>query len=261
MDRELGRGGMGLVFLGRDLQLDRPVVIKTILPEWFESQGSATMARSNASFTEEARLSANLIHEGIARIFDHGTHENKLFTVMEYLGGESLRELLWRRKRLSLEEVRRIIAQVAEALDYAHSRYVVHRDLKPENIREREPGRFVVLDFGLARQFSKVEFSGFWGTPAYASPEQSAALPVDGRSDQYSLALIAYELLTGKRVFESSSALALIHMHIHIEPPPPWLSLGSAEIPLRIWMVILRALEKKMDDRYETCSEFAEALG
>jgi hypothetical protein len=259
VNQELGRGGMGLVYFGHDERMDRPVAIKVMLPAWLMSKGSATLAQSIDMFSEEARLGANLSHEGITRVFDHGFHEDKLFTVFEYLEGESLRDLLKRRTRLPLEEVIEIVGQVAQALDFAHARYVVHRDLKPENIREKEKGRFMVLDFGLARVFSRVELTGYSGTPAYTSPEQAAVLPIDGRSDQYSLALIAYELLTCRRPFESHNYLGLLEMHKTEPPSPPW---GMVpDLPMKTWLVLLRALEKNPDERFDTCSEFAEALG
>src|SRR5262249_20923109 len=153
------------------------------------------------SFAEEARLGANLTHPAIATVYDFGFHDGEPFTVFEYIPGETLRKLLLRRRRLPLEEVRLLVGPLAQALDFAHSRHVVHRDLTPENLRATAKGLFKVLDLGLAKEFRNQTDWRFAGTPAYASPEQASGLPCDGRTDQYALALIVQELLTGQRAF------------------------------------------------------------
>jgi serine/threonine protein kinase len=259
IESELGHGGMGLVYRGRDQRLgDRPVAIKVILPD--ERRGTIGEANARAAFEEEARLGANLVHPAIATVYDFDLHEDVPFTVFEYIPGETLGSLLRRRGRLPLDEVRLIIGPLAQALDFAHSRYIVHRDLKPENIRATEQGQFKVLDLGLAREFLREsDWSGFTGTPAYASPEQAAGLPCDGRTDQYSLALIAFELLTGRRPFESQSVGELLDMHRNREPVRPQ-SL-RADLPEPVCEALLQALARDPNQRFRTCEHFALALG
>ena len=148
-----------------------------------------------SSFAEEARLGASLTHPAIATVFDFGFHHENPFTVFEFIEGETLRELIERRGRLPLDEVRLIIGPIAQALDFAHARRIVHRDLKPENIRATEQRLFKILDLGLAREFSRQDDWRFAGTPAYAAPEQAAERASDGRTDQYALAVIIFEML------------------------------------------------------------------
>jgi serine/threonine protein kinase len=259
IEGELGHGGMGLVYRGRDRRLgDRPVAIKVILPD--ERRGTIGDDHARAGFEEEARLGANLVHPAIATVYDFGLHEGVPFTVFEYISGETLGQLLKRRGRLPLEEVRLIIGPLAQALDYAHARGVVHRDLKPSNIKATEQAQLKILDLGLAKEFRRPsDWSGFEGTPAYASPEQASGLPCDGRTDQYSLGLIAYELLTGERAFKSKYALELLEMHRTWEPPS-----AQALVPAldrSVNAAILRSLEKSPGNRFGTCEQFAIALG
>jgi serine/threonine protein kinase len=255
LERELGRGGMGLVYLGRDTRLDRPVAVKVILAQ---TDGSLD-ENLKASFAEEARLGAKLTHPAIATVFDYGFHAGNPFTIFEYIPGETLRDVLERRGRLPLDEARLAIATIAQALDFAHERHVVHRDLKPENIRATEQGQFKVLDLGLAKDFHRHSDWTFCGTPAYASPEQAANLPCDGRTDQYALALIAFEMLTGRRPFVSKSWVDLLSMHVEKSPPRP--QEIRPDLPDFVGEALLRALAKDPNRRYETCTEFAVALG
>ena len=217
--KELGQGGMGVVYLGHDQRLDRSVAVKVILSHSDAASASATMdSRLKTSFQEEARLGASLTHPAIATVFDYGFQRDNPFTVFEYIDGETLRELIERRGRLPLDEVRLIIGPLALALDFAHARRIVHRDLKPENIRSTEQRQFKILDLGLAREFSRQEDWRFAGTPAYAAPEQVAERASDGRTDQYALAVIIFELLTGRRPFESNSWLDLLEMQFSSAP-------------------------------------------
>ena len=257
---ELGRGGMGVVFLGRDQRLDRQVALKVILASDQSSSPSATMdTRLRSSFAEEARLGASLTHPAIATVFDYGFHHDNPFTVFEYIEGEMLRDLVERRGRLPLDEVRLIVGPLAQALDFAHGRRIVHRDLKPENIRATEQRQFKILDLGLAREFNRQEDWRFAGTPAYAAPEQVAELPSDGRADQYALGVILFELLTGRRPFESNSWIDLLEKHYSEAPPRPR-SLVD-DMPQSVEDAILRSLEKDPNRRFSTCSELAVALG
>ncbi len=258
--RELGRGGMGIVFLGRDQRLDRHVALKVILASGQSSSPATTMdSRLRSSFAEEARLGASLTHPAIATVFDYGFHHDNPFTVFEYIEGETLRELIERRGRLPLDEVRLIVGPLAQALDFAHGRRIVHRDLKPENIRATEQKQFKTLDLGLAREFNRQEDWRFAGTPAYAAPEQAAELPADGRADQYALGVIVFEMLTGHRPFVSDSWIDLLQKH-YSEPPPRPRSLVP-DMPQSVEGAILRSLEKDPNQRFSTCTELAVALG
>jgi serine/threonine protein kinase len=261
IERELGRGGMGVVYLGRDLRLDRPVAIKVIVLQGRTSvPDDARVAALYSAFAEEARLGANLTHPAVATVYDYGFHDGQPFTVFEYLPGETLRDLLRRRGRLPLEDVRLIVGALAQALDFAHARRVVHRDLKPDNVRATEQGLFKVLDLGLAREFGRdVDWSGFAGTPAYASPEQASGAPCDGRADQYALALITFELLTGSRLFRSRHPYDLLRMHREAEPERLATDLADAPEPVRL--ALARALSKDPNARFDSCGDFAVALG
>ena len=258
--KELGRGGMGVVYLGRDQRLDRSVAVKVILSQGSSASASATMdSQAKTSFADEARLGASLTHPAIAIVFDFGFHNDNPFTVFEYIEGETLRELIERRGRLPLDEVRLIVGPLAQALDFAHARRIVHRDLKPENIRATEQRQFKVLDLGLAREFSRQADWRFAGTPAYAAPEQAAERPSDGRTDQYALAVIVFELLTGRRPFLSDSWLDLLEMHFSAPPPRPR-SLDP-DMSQTVEEAILKGLEKDPNRRFSTCTELAVALG
>lgn len=258
LEQELGRGGMGVVYSGRDSRLDRRIAVKAILPPTsFQSLEDETYART--LFEQEARLGAALLHPAIATVFDYGFHEGKPYTVFEYIPGETLRDVLVRRGRFPLEEVQEILSNLAKALDYAHANYIVHRDLKPENIRVTDQSQYKILDLGLAKRFTHNDGWHFAGTPAYASPEQAAGEPSDGRTDQYALAVITYELLTGTRPFVSNNVFSLLEKHRRHVPPSP--KLNVTDLPEHVSLAILRALEKSPANRYDSCLQFAAAVG
>lgn len=258
LDREIGRGGMGVVLLGRDLRLGRPVAIKVMLPAR-RTRSAAEQKKLEAMFAEEARLGANLSHPAIATVLDYGIHGSLPYTVFEYVAGEPLRARLKPGERLPLEEVQFFLSTVAQALDCAHACRVVHRDLKPENIRVTEQGHFKILDLGLAKEFDRDADWCFAGTPAYASPEQAAELAVDGRADQYALAAIVYEMLLGRRLFSSHDRRELLRMHREEPPRNPSSLLPS--LPKDLCNALLRALSKSPNDRFGSCEDFARAMG
>jgi len=255
LEGELGCGGMGHVYLARDTRLSRLVAIKVVVDPTGEGKDVLEEA-----LAEEARLGAVLDHPAIATVFDFGFHEGKPFAVFEYVDGDTLRDVLRRRRRIPLDEVRQIIGSLAEALDFAHGRGIVHRDLKPENIRASKQGPFKILDLGLAKEYRRSEdWATFAGTPAYASPEQAAGLPSDGRADQYALALITYEMLTGRRAYDDTNPLSLLRLHREATPTPP--RVHMPELPERVNVAIVRALDKEPSRRFATCEDFALALG
>ncbi len=281
LERTLGRGGMATVYLARDLRHRRRVAVKVLHPELGALLGPRR-------FRREIETAANLSHPHILPLFDSGrvptgdgalggerAHAGLLYYVMPYVSGESLRARLRREGRLAVPEALRIVREVAAALDYAHRHGVVHRDVKPENILIDEDGHALVADFGIARadQHDAAgtsagvpgvlpdSFTGqgrVIGTPAYMSPEQARGRrDLDGRSDEYSLACVAFELLAGAAPFTGSSAEQLAERPTQA---PPSLAARRPDLPLRADGVIARALALAPDARFDTTTAFAEAL-
>ena len=256
VDRELGRGGMATVYRAEDLKHRRHVAIKVLDQEVSAQIGPERFAR-------EIEIAARLQHPHILPLYDSGSAGGLLYYVMPLVEGESLRDRLDREKQLSQEEAVRIITEVASALSYAHSHGVVHRDIKPENIM-LSGGTAVVADFGIARAVDDSEQaltkSGtVIGTPAYMSPEQATgAEQIDGRSDQYSLACVLYELLVGQPPFTGPTAQAIMARHsLDLVSPP---SITRPGIPDAMEDALLKALAKVPADRFATTTLFAEAV-
>ena len=258
VERELGRGGMATVFLAQDRKHGRPVAIKVLHSELAAALGAER-------FLREIEIAARLQHPHILPLYDSGSAAGFLYYVMPYVEGESLRDRLNREKQLSLEDALRVATEVASALAYAHSRGVVHRDIKPENIM-LSGGTAVVTDFGIARALSAAGEGGqitktgtIIGTPAYMSPEQATGSDeIDGRSDEYSLACVVYEMFVGAPPFTGPTAQAIIARHSLDMVSPP--SIVRSTIPDAVEGAILRALSKVPADRYPTTALFAEAL-
>src|SRR5881409_3828276 len=258
VQRELGRGGMATVFLAEDLKHHRPVAIKVL-------HADLTAALGAERFLREIETAARLQHPHILPLYDSGSATGFLYYVMPYVEGESLRDRLTHEKQLPQDDALRIATEVAGALAYAHSRGVVHRDIKPENIM-LSGGTAVVADFGIARAVSAAgagrhltETGTIIGTPAYMSPEQATGSDeIDGRSDQYSLACVVYEMLVGEPPFTGPTAQAVLARHSLDMVSPP--SIVRSTIPDAVEVAILRALAKLPADRYATTALFAEAL-
>ena len=259
--RELGRGGMGIVFLARDIALHRLVAIKVLREEFAASD------EHRERFRREARMTARLSHANIVPVHTFGEEGNFVYIVMKYVHGESLAERLRIEQRLSTEETRRILYELALALDYAHREGVVHRDLKAENILlERGTGRPMITDFGVALQRSldpvRSEASRAFGTPHYMSPEQAAGeLDIDGRSDLYSLGVLGYRMLTGALPFDAPTFESLAAKHI-AEAHVPLAEVLPAELrehPL-LFAALERCLEKNRDARWRHGRDMASAI-
>src|SRR3989454_1088212 len=257
IDRELGRGGMALVYLARDTRHERFVALKTLRPEI-----AITLGRDR--FLREIKLAARLQHPNILPVYDSGDARGTLYYVMPFVEGESLRDRLEREPQLPVDDALQITREVAEALGYAHDHDVVHRDIKPENIM-LSGGHAIVTDFGIARAVSaaggdKLTQTGLAiGTPAYMPPEQaSGSGQVDRRSDIYSLACVLYETLAGQPPFTGPTAQAI--MARHSLDAVPRLKIVRDAIPDDLEVVIERALEKVPADRYQTSGEFVKAL-
>ena len=249
----LGEGAMGRVFLAKDLRLDRCVAMKVV----FHRRPGRGVLRTGPE--REARLGASLNHRGLAAVYDYGVHGDRSYTVFEYVEGETLREVLRRRGVLPHAEAAQVVVELADALDAAHAHGLVHRDLKPENVCRTPRGEFKVLDLGLAYVVSLDEVDGSYvGTPAYSSPEQAARRPTDGRSDQYALGLVAFEMLTGEWAFRDKTIDGILRRRLEEAPPSP--RDKRPELPLEVERAVLRALSKDPADRFPTCREFAAAL-
>ena len=257
LERELGRGGMAVVFLARDRRHDRAVAIKVLRHEIAAALGADR-------FLREIQIAAKLHHPHILPLYDSGAAGDLLYYVMPYVEGESLRQRLDRETQLPLDDALAITRQIAGALAYAHRHDVVHRDIKPENIL-LESGEAVVADFGIARAITaaggdKLTQTGIAiGTPLYMSPEQaSAGGAIDGRSDLYSLACVLYEMLAGHPPFLGGTAQAILARHA-IDPVPP-LRTARGTVSGTVERALVRALAKSPADRYATVPQFAEAL-
>ena len=257
VERELGRGGMGIVFLARDLALDRLVAIKLLPPALAES------ADRRARFVREARTAARLSHPNIVPIHSVEESDGLVFFVMGYVAGETLGQRISRLGRLPAAELSGVVREVAWALAYAHRQGVVHRDVKPENILlERDGGRAMVTDFGIAHVSGDAvdtPAGQVVGTARAVSPEQAAGEPVDGRSDLYSLGVTAFLAATGQWPFEGESAAAVLAQHL-TQPPPPVLDLRP-DLPAPLAHAIERCLAKSPEDRFASGEELAAALG
>jgi hypothetical protein len=258
IERELGAGGMAMVYLAQDLKHDRKVAIKVLRPELAAVIGAER-------FLAEIKTTANLQHPHILPLHDSGEVDGTVFYVMPYIEGESLRDRLVREKQLPVADAVRIATEVAGALDYAHRHDVIHRDIKPENILLHE-GRALVADFGIALAASRsdggsrmTETGMSLGTPHYMSPEQALGeRNLDARSDVYALGCVLHEMLTGEPPFTGPTAQAII-ARVMNNPPEPVTALRRA-VPDEVADAILTALEKLPADRFASAAEFASAL-
>jgi serine/threonine protein kinase len=256
IEREIGRGGMGIVYLARDLNLDRPVAIKT-LPAHLA--GSADV---RDRFLREARTAAHLSHPSIVPIHRADEIAGQVFFVMGYVDGESLAQRIQEHGRPPFAETVAQLRDVALALGYAHARGVIHRDVKAENILlERSTGRAVVTDFGIARLAESKQLTAtgqVLGTVHYMSPEQVTGDPIDGRSDVYALGVVAFFALSGRFPFDSETPSAILVSHV--TRPAPRLSDVATDVPRSLATIVDRCLAKNAADRYETSGALAEAL-
>lgn len=251
---ELGRGGMAIVLHGRERALDREVAIKVLpLTHSFD-------ADFVERFQNEARTAAKLEHPSIVPIYRVGRSGRVIYFVMKYLRGGSVSGMLRERRTLPPEEIRRLLREVGGALRYAAERGVVHRDIKPDNIMLDESGRFIVTDFGIAKSATgqRMTATGMSvGTPRYMSPEQARAKDLDGRSDIYSLGVVAYECLTGRVPFDAPEHFAI--MLAHIQQPLPRPELPSREHE-QLYRIIERMMAKDAEQRIQGSGELLGLL-
>ncbi len=258
--REIGRGGMGRVLLAHEIALDRRVAMKVLplaltdIPEIVER------------FKREARTAGKLTHPHIVSVYQVYSRDDLVFFTMPFISGPSLRGVLRQTPQLPIELARRYLSEAADALGYAHGRGVIHRDVKPENmlLEGSRDGRLLVTDFGIAKAMgggtTLTRPGDVMGTPYYMSPEQCEEREtLDGRSDQYSLGLLAYEMLSGRFPFTADSMAAIVYRHMHEYPEP--LGQVRSDVPEDLRDVVRKSIQKDPDDRFPTMAELLEALG
>jgi hypothetical protein len=251
----LGEGGMAAVYKAYQPGMDRYIALK-ILPRHF-AQDPQFVAR----FEQEAKILAKLQHPHILPVFDYGQADGYTYIVMPFLQSGALTGLMGGAP-LPLTQIRRIISQVGDALDYAHSRGLIHRDVKPSNVLLDERGNCLLTDFGIAKMVESsahlTATGGFIGTPAYMSPEQGLGQKLDGRSDIYALGIILYEMVTGRVPYKAETPMAVVVKHINDSLPPP--RQVNPNLPEALERVILKALAKRPEDRYATAGDMVRAI-
>jgi predicted Ser/Thr protein kinase len=257
--RELGRGAMGVVYHAIDPNIGRPVAIKTIQLGNVHNPGEQERLRER--LFREARSAGILSHPSIVTIYDVEQQNELAFIAMEYVDGPTLDQILSQPRPIDPERMFRLLAQTAAALDYAHQKGIVHRDIKPANIMIAADGTAKITDFGIAKITTSEQLTmtgSIVGTPHYMSPEQVQGQPVDGRSDQFSLAVIAYEMLTGEKPYAGEHLTTVVYKIVAEEPVPPHSLNATLAGPIED--VLYKGLAKKPGERCATCQEFVRSL-
>ncbi len=260
LESEIGRGGMGVVYCARDRRLKRSVAVKVLPPEL----GYRSDIRQR--FLREAETAAQLSHPNIVPIYTVEEKDNLVYFVMAFISGDNLGKVITDRGAMDPDDVRRILREVSDALQYAHHRNVIHRDIKPDNILiDADSGRAMVTDFGIARALtdssdSRLTATGMAiGTPAYMSPEQSAGdSQIDGRSDLYSLGVVGYQMLSGELPFDAPNTPMMLVKHLSETPVP--VNERTAGIPLDLSRAVMMCLEKNPADRFPNANSLSTAL-
>src|SRR3954464_9119712 len=247
----IGEGGMATVFLAHDRLLDRDVAVKGVAAEVAGDPTNVTR------FRREARAAAGLNHPNIVAVYDWGEEDGTSYIVMEYVRGQTLRDLIEDYGPLPAPEAARIAADIADALSFAHAHGVVHRDVKPGNVLITPQGDVKVTDFGIARSDSSeplTKTGAVMGTATYFSPEQAQGFPLDGRSDVYALGVVLYEMLTGTAPFTAPSPVSVAYKHVRGTPAPP--SSIVPDLPATMDHIVLTAMAKDVDQRYPSAQDF-----
>jgi serine/threonine-protein kinase len=252
---EIGRGGMAIVYKALDPRLGRPVALKVLMPQL--TTDPAFVER----FQREAKMAGRLQHPNIVTIYDVGEIRGTYYIAMQFLDGQTLQQIIANGVALPLDETKAIVAQVADALDYAHSQGVVHRDIKPTNIMVGRDGRVTLTDFGIARAAEDSRLTGtgqMIGTPHYMAPEQVQVGAADRRTDVYALGIVLFEMLTGRVPFQATTPLAVLHKQAY-EPPPSPRSFNPA-LPVSVEGVLQVALAKDPQQRFRSAGQMVRAL-
>ncbi len=261
VERLLGSGAMGFVFLGADPELDRPVAIKTVRDLGMDS---ASMQTFLERFRNEARAAARLAHPHIVQVYDVGEDpEWGPYLVFEYIAGSTLKQILRAQGPLSPEKVVQLAEEIGDALSLAHTHDIIHRDLKPENLLVQPNGRAKLADFGIARVPDALltREGQFLGTPCYAAPETISGAAYSPQSDLFSFAAVMYEAISGQRAFPGDDALSVAQKVLHDVPPPPSAMTSElSAVPPEVDDVIMEGLSKNPGDRLESAADFAAAL-
>lgn len=252
---ELGRGAMGIVYRAHDTRIARDVAIKTI--KLADQVAPDEMQGLRERLFREAQSAGRLSHPGIVTIYDIAEENGIAYITMEFVEGRTLEELMNAGEAGDLKAVAQLVDQMAGSLDYAHARQIVHRDAKPSNILVTPDGHTKITDFGIARITSSqmTQTGTVMGTPSYMSPEQVRGESIDGRSDQFSLAVMAYELVTGRKPFIGDGLTDVIFKIISEKPEPP--SAINTALPTELDKIILKGLAKRPDERFRDCHAFA----
>jgi len=255
IQKELGRGAMGVVYLGKDPKINRLVAIKTVR---FEEVDPDLLDETKKRFFREAEAAGTLSHPNIVTIYDVGEEEDLAYVAMELLEGSDLTPYIKKDKLLAVKDLLKIIGSVAEGLAFAHEKGIVHRDIKPANIMLLKDGTVKIADFGIARitTSSATQTGTVLGTPSYMSPEQVAGQKVDGRSDLFSLGVAMYELLCGKKPFTGESIAAL--MYAIANKPPVLITEIDPNIPQCCAYIAHRLMTKDLTKRYQNAREVVE---
>ena len=255
--RELGRGAMGIVFEGFDPFIERTVAIKTIQKSLIgKSEAQETLGR----FRREAQAAGRLNHPNIVAVYEYGEDSDVAFIAMEYIVGIELKEQFDKTARFPMDDIAKTMNQLLEALEYSHTRGVVHRDIKPANIMITKDGQVKIADFGIARIESSdlTQVGSVLGTPSYMSPEQFLGQTVDRRSDIYSAGVILYQFLTGERPFTGSNMSVIMHKVLNQAPESP--NKLNPGLPEALCKVVVKAMAKRPEDRFQTAAEFLNEL-
>jgi eukaryotic-like serine/threonine-protein kinase len=256
LQHTLGTGGMAVVYLARDLMLERPVAVKVLRQDFSKDEDF------RERFRQEARSAANLSHPNIVMVHDFGLDAGRLYIVMEYVPGTDLKTMMKQRGRFTIDEAIPLIVQACAGIGYAHRAGLVHCDVKPHNMLVAPDQRLKVTDFGIARALASIQpdekSEVVWGSPQYFSPEQAAGMAPSPASDVYSLGVILYEMLTGQLPFTSSDPSELARLHRDVSPLSP--RQLNRDIPPALESILLKVLSKEPASRYRTADQLGRVL-
>ncbi len=256
LDKQLGEGGMAIVYQASDLMLERTIAVKILRKDF--SKSKAFQER----FKEEARAAANLTHPNIVTVHDFGFDNDRLFIVMEHVPGTDLKQIIKKSGSLPIDQASRLFIQACAGIGYAHRAGLIHCDIKPHNMLITPDHRLKVTDFGIARALASVKHDeqsqAIWGSPAYFSPEQAAGRAPSPASDVYSLGIVLFEMLTGELPFTNPSPQELALLHRYETPPSP--RKINPEISPELEEIIIKVLSKEPSSRYRTADQLGRIV-